>query len=334
MISRPPSAAGAAIWDAALDPGRGARSSKEELVVAIRIAGVTKRFGTHVAVNDLSLSVPEGAVYGFIGPNGSGKTTTLRMILNILVPDQGEIEVLGRRDLRAAKDEIGYLPEERSLYKKMKVRQALRYFGALKGLKRRELDPRIDPWLERFDLVKWADKKIETLSKGMSQKVQFIATIVSDPKLVILDEPFSGLDPVNADILRDAVLELHRRGSTVVFSTHDMEMAEKLCDVIFMIFRGNKVLDAPLDAIQRQYGEDTVRLRLGSGAPPLEGLPGVRAVRDYGNYKEVRYDGDPQVLLQQVSARANVQLFEIARPSLHDIFVRIAGPEAAEVKRV
>ncbi len=303
-------------------------------MVAIRITGVTKRFGAHVAVNDLSLSVPEGAVYGFIGPNGSGKTTTLRMILNILVPDQGEIEVLGRRDLRAAKDEIGYLPEERSLYKKMKVRQALRYFGALKGMRRRDLDPRIDAWLERFDLAKWADKKIETLSKGMSQKVQFIATVVAEPRLVILDEPFSGLDPVNADVLRDAVLELHRKGSTVVFSTHDMEMAEKLCDVIFMIFRGNKVLDAPLDAIQKQYGEDTIRLRLGPGAPAIEGLPGVRGVRDYGNYKEVRYGGDPQVLLQMLAARASVQHFEIARPSLHDIFVRIAGPEAAEVKRV
>jgi ABC-2 type transport system ATP-binding protein len=318
----------------ARDLGRGARPSEEELVVAIRIAGVTKRFGAHVAVNDLSLSVPEGAVYGFIGPNGSGKTTTLRMILNILVPDQGEIEVLGRRDLRAAKDEIGYLPEERSLYKKMKVRQALRYFGALKGMRRRDLDPRIDAWLERFDLSKWADKKIETLSKGMSQKVQFIATVVAEPRLVILDEPFSGLDPVNADVLRDAVLELHRKGSTVVFSTHDMEMAEKLCDVIFMIFRGNKVLDAPLEQIQRQYGEDTIRLRLGPGGPPLESIPSVRAVRDYGNYKEVRYDGDPQALLQQLVGRSNVQHFEVARPSLHDIFVRIAGPEAAEVVRV
>jgi ABC-2 type transport system ATP-binding protein len=328
MICRSPSA------DLARDLGRGARPSEEELVVAIRITGVTKRFGAHVAVNDLSLSVPEGAVYGFIGPNGSGKTTTLRMILNILVPDQGEIEVLGRRDLRAAKDEIGYLPEERSLYKKMKVRQALRYFGALKGMRRRDLDPRIDAWLERFDLAKWADKKIETLSKGMSQKVQFIATVVAEPRLVILDEPFSGLDPVNADVLRDAVLELHRKGSTVVFSTHDMEMAEKLCDVIFMIFRGNKVLDAPLEQIQRQYGEDTIRLRLGPGSPALESLPGVRAVRDFGNYKEVRTDGDPQALLQQLVGRASVQHFEIARPSLHDIFVRIAGPEAAEVTRV
>lgn len=293
---------------------------------AILLDHVTKRFGSHVAVNDLSLEVPEGSIYGFIGPNGSGKTTTIRMIMNILLPDSGTIAVLGRDDTRAARDDIGFLPEERGLYKKMQVRQLLRYYGGLKGKSTRELDPVIDEWLERLGLAEWADKKIDALSKGMAQKVQFISAIVTRPRLVILDEPFSGLDPVNAESLKDAVLELRRQGVTVVFSTHDMASAERLCDRIFMIFRGNKVLDGSIDDVQAKYGHDTVRVRVAGGASALSRRAGIESVNDLGNYQEVRLKGDPQAFLAELVRAGAVYQFEIAKPSLHDIFVRIANP--------
>src|SRR6185312_9005754 len=241
---------------------------------AIAIHDVTKMFGTHTAVDNLSLKVPRGSLYGFIGPNGSGKTTTLRMIMHILLPDQGEIEVLGLRDTRAARDRISYLPEERGLYKKMTVRRLLRYYGRLKGAASAVIDRGTDDWLGRMGLSAWADKKIDALSKGMAQKVQFIAAVVSEPELLILDEPFSGLDPVNAEVLKDAVLDLRKAGTTVVFSTHDMGMAERLCDRIFMIFKGRKVLDGTLDEIQSVYGCDTIRLRTDAGMNALEGLDG------------------------------------------------------------
>lgn len=295
---------------------------------AILIDRVTKRFGDVVAVNNLSLTVPDGSVYGFIGPNGSGKTTTLRMIMHILLPDAGRVEVLGRSDTRAAHDDVGYLPEERGLYKKMAVRRLLRYYGALKGKPAGQLDREIDRWLERLQLTGWADKRVETLSKGMSQKVQFIATVVATPRLVILDEPFSGLDPVNAEVLKDAILDLRRDGTTIVFSTHDMGAAERLCDRIFMIYRGNKVLDGTLDEIQSDYGFDTIRVRTAAGMAALDRLDGITSVTDNGNMQEVRVAGDPQAFLAALAARTAVHQFEIVRPSLHDIFVRIARPTA------
>jgi ABC-2 type transport system ATP-binding protein len=295
---------------------------------AIGIRDVTKRFGTFTAVDALSLDVPAGSIYGFIGPNGSGKTTTIRMIMNILLPDQGEITVLGEYGTRAARDRVGYLPEERGLYRKMHVRRLLRYYGALKGAAAEVIDREIDFWLDRLDLTAWRDAKIETLSKGMSQKVQFIATVISRPELVILDEPFSGLDPVNADVMRDAVLELRRRGTTIVFSTHDMAVAERMCDRLFMIFKGRKVLDGTLDAIQMAYGFDTVRVRTEGGHAALIGLPDLVSIIDHGNIQEVRVNGNPQAFLQRLIAKTTVQLFEVTRPSLHDIFVRIAKPEA------
>jgi ABC-2 type transport system ATP-binding protein len=311
---------------------------------AIRLTDVTKRFGAPrvaavrrddestagtTAVDGLTLTVPAGCIYGFIGPNGSGKTTTLRMIMRILLPDAGTIEVLGSRgaDTRV-RDRVSYLPEERGLYKKMGVRRLLRYYGRLKGRPSAAVDPVIDDWLARLGMAEWGDRRIETLSKGMSQKVQFVAAVVSQPDLLILDEPFSGLDPVNADVLKDAVLETRRRGATVVFSTHDMATAEKMCDRIFMIFRGRKVLDGTLDEIQAEYGLDTIRVRTAAGSDALCGLSGVRTVNDYGQLQEVRIEGDPQRFLQQLAARTAVYHFEIARPSLHDIFVRIATPDA------
>jgi ABC-2 type transport system ATP-binding protein len=220
---------------------------------------------------------------------------------------------------------IGYLPEERGLYRRMKVREVLRFIGELKA--GRSVDQEVDGWLERFGLRDCANLKVDALSKGMSQKVQFIAAVVHQPELLILDEPFSGLDPVNLDVLRQAVWELRTRGVTILFSTHDMTMAERMCDFIFMIFRGRKVLDGTLSSIQDRYGADTVRIRADGGAALLRGLPGVEAVDDSGNLHEVRLapQGDPQRLLAELIQRTRVQSFEVSRPSLHDIFVRIAG---------
>jgi ABC-2 type transport system ATP-binding protein len=276
--------------------------------------------------------VPAGSIYGFIGPNGSGKTTTIRMILNIILPDSGEISVFGERSTTAARDEVGYLPEERGLYKQMPVRRLLRYYGRLKGRRPSDIDASIDRWLDALGMKAWADKKINQLSKGMAQKVQFISTVVAQPKLLILDEPFSGLDPVNAEALRDAVLEMRRQGTTIVFSTHDMNAAEKICDRIFMIFKGRKVLDGSLDAIQAEYGHDTVRLRLAGGVSALAGLPGVESVNDHGNYQDVRLTSDPQAFLQKLVERTQVLRFEIAKPSLYDIFIRIARPTGDDLK--
>jgi ABC-2 type transport system ATP-binding protein len=296
---------------------------------AVEIEHVTKTFGTFAAVDDLSLVVPPGTVYGFIGPNGSGKTTTLRMIMRILHPDRGTIRVLGEQSLGAANDRVGYLPEERGLYKQMKVRDVLRFYAELKGA--RDHRTAIDAWLGRLGLADWGNKKVEALSKGMAQKVQFIATVVARPELVLLDEPFSGLDPVNAEVLREEILNLRRDGTTVIFSTHDMAVAEKMCDFIFMIYKGRKVLDGTLESIQDAYGSDTVRVLL-EGRPDLGGLPGVARVTDFGRWQELRLDeaADPQHVLAALLRRGPVRHFELTRPTLHDIFVRIARPAEAD----
>ena len=297
---------------------------------AVEVESVTKTFGSVVAVDDLSLAIPSGGIYGFIGPNGSGKTTTIRMLLHIIEADRGAIRVFGETLRSACTDRIGYVPEERGLYRKMKVREVLEYFG---GLKRNgSLRTEVDAWLKRLDLADWADKKVETLSKGMSQKVQFIAAVVARPPLLVLDEPFSGLDPVNADVLREAILELRAEGTTILFSTHDMAVAERMCDTILMIFRGRKVLDGTLASIQDRYGTDTLRLRTEGGAAALQGLRGVDRVTDFGQVQELRLDGtrDAQDLVGEVLARTRVTSFEVMRPTLRDIFLRIAGPEAQE----
>ena len=299
----------------------------------VEIEDVTKTFGQHVAVNRLSLAVPRGSIYGFIGPNGSGKTTTLRMIMRIYHPDAGSgvIRVLGEANSAAANDRVGYLPEERGLYKKMTVRDVLRFYAELKG--RRDAAALVPPWLDKLGLADWADKKVESLSKGMAQKVQFISAVIARPELVILDEPFSGLDPVNADVLREAALELRKTGTTVIFSTHDMSVAEKMCDFIFMIYRGNKVLDGTLESIQDHYGSDTIRVRVeGNGFDPHT-IPGVEKVTDFGRLQELRMaaNTDPQAVLAELMKRGRVMHFELTRPSLHDIFVRIASPDAADM---
>jgi ABC-2 type transport system ATP-binding protein len=297
---------------------------------AVSLVNVTKRFGQQVAVNDLTLQVPTGSIYGFIGPNGSGKTTTIRMILHIVLPDGGTVEVLGQQGTRAANDIIGYLPEERGLYKKMTVHRLLVYYAGLKGMAAVDAGRAADEWLERMALSDWAGKKLETLSKGMAQKVQFISSVIARPKLLILDEPFTGLDPVNLEVLRTSILELKKQGTTIIFSTHNMSAAEEMCDYVFMIYRGNKVLDGTLDSIRTRYGSDTIRLRVQGGVEALRGIPGVEVTRDFGQHLELRNTGDPQALLQAIAARARVELFEVTTPSLHDIFVRIAQPHTKE----
>jgi ABC-2 type transport system ATP-binding protein len=296
----------------------------------VEIENVTKTFGEVRAVDALFLNVPQGSIYGFIGPNGSGKTTTLRMIMNIFYPDAGAIRIFGRALAGTASDRIGYLPEERGLYKKMKVRDFLRFFGLLKSGRRVHKD--VDEWLERLELDSWAGKKIETLSKGMAQKVQFIAAVVSRPELIILDEPFTGLDPVNMEVLKNAVLDLRGGGATVIFSTHDMNVAEKMCDFIFMIYKGRKVLDGTLAAIQDEYGNDTLRLQVEGGVSNLKDLAGVEKVTDFGRLQELRLrpGADHQEILAAVIARTRVSSFELAKPTLYDIFLRIAGEEARE----
>jgi ABC-2 type transport system ATP-binding protein len=307
-------------------------------MAAVEIDNVTKTFGSHVAVDQLSLRVPRGSVYGFIGPNGSGKTTTLRMIMRILHPDRGRIVVLGEEKQGAANDKVGYLPEERGLYKQMRVCDLLEFYSELKGHRTNKQE--ITQWLSRMfpdhDPARVASLKVEALSKGMSQKVQFIATVIARPQLVLLDEPFSGLDPVNAEVLREMVLDLRKQGTTVIFSTHDMAVAERLCDSIFMIYRGKKVLDGSMRQIQEEHGRDVIHVRLdrNGNATPLESLPGVVQVTDFGNLQELRVSPgmDIQQILASLMTCGRVEHFEVAHPSLNDIFMRIARPKEEEME--
>ncbi len=297
---------------------------------AVELQQVTKNFQRLVAVNDLSLKVPEGSIYGFIGPNGSGKTTTLRMIMNIFYPDTGRIYLFGQENDGPCLEQVGYLPEERGLYKKMKVGEVLDFYARLKN--GREVRSEIRKWLQRFDLLDRIDKKVETLSKGMSQKVQFIAAVIFKPRLLILDEPFSGLDPVNAETIKSAILDLRSQGVTVILSTHDMSVAETLCDYIFMIFKGKKVLDGTLDAIQDRYGEDTIRMQVEGGRTLLPDMEEIQSINDLGQIQEIRLKrgGDPQKVLKTALEANRVRRYELTKPSLHDIFMRIAGPQAGE----
>jgi len=293
----------------------------------IELSGVTKTFGSVVAVDDLSLEVPKGSIYGFIGPNGSGKTTSIRMIMKIMYPDKGKLLINGHEHNSQRLRNVGYLPEDRGLYKKMKLGELLHFHGELNEGK--DLKKWIDYWLDRLDLKEYKDKKVETLSKGMKQKLQFIATILHQPELIILDEPFSGLDPVNADLLKDVILELQKKGATIIFSTHDMSMAEKMCDYIFMIYQGKKVLDGTLTHIQDQYGNDTIQIQSEVGAGALKGIAGIEKVNDFGKLQEIRVSsgGDPQEILVELLKKTRITRFEIAKPSLNDIFIRIASPE-------
>jgi ABC-2 type transport system ATP-binding protein len=310
---------------------------------AIEIDNAVKRYAEHVAVRDLSLRVPKGAVYGLLGPNGAGKTTTIRMILNIIAPDSGSIRILGHNSADPAiTDRIGYLPEERGLYRKMQVRRVLRFLAELKGMKKAEADRRIDDWLVRFDLKTpdkdWGLSKIDELSRGMQQKVQFIGTLLHDPDLVILDEPFSGLDPINAQALKDTIIDLKQRGKTIIFSTHIMDNAERICDSVCIIARGVKVLDGEISDIKESHGTRNVAVAL-NGAPTtavstiFADRSLVHRVDDSNRYFEVEMaDGaDPQTLLHRiVNTGATINRFEIVRPSLHQIFLEKVGATGVE----
>lgn len=310
---------------------------------AVRIDRITKRYEAHVAVRELSLVVPRGAVYGLLGPNGAGKTTTIRMLLDIIAPDEGTIEIFGQPNAASGvTDRVGYLPEERGLYKKMQVRRMLRFLAALKGVDRRTADERITRWLERLELrteeKDWGSAKVDELSRGMQQKVQFIGTLLHDPDLVILDEPFSGLDPINAQALKDTIVELKRLGRTVIFSTHLMDNAERLCDAVCIIARGEKVLDGPLADVKEAHGGRHVALSVDGGAPSeiadvLRDRSLVHRVDDSNRYFEIELadDADPQQLLRRlVDAGARIARFELVQPSLHQIFLERVGARGVE----
>ena len=295
---------------------------------AIILRQVTKAFGAKVAVRGLDLAVPRGGLYGFIGPNGAGKTTTIRMIMSILFPDAGEIEVLGHSSALSAKDRIGYLPEERGLYRKMRVGAFLRYIGHLKGAKR---GGDVSRWLAKVGLEEVEKKRCEELSKGMQQKVQFIASVIHEPDLLIFDEPFSGLDPLNMRLLRDLILEEHERGATVIFSTHVMQQAEEMCDHIVMIHNGDKVLDDSLSAIRAKHDPRLVSLepvdRQADAGAALEDLAGAELVkRTAGRYQIALSEGaEPAEVMREIVAIVPPIRLELHRPSLEDIFVQLAG---------
>jgi ABC-2 type transport system ATP-binding protein len=301
---------------------------------AIVLKGICKAFAGHVAVKDLSLEVPRESVFGLLGPNGAGKTTTLRMVMNILGPDSGTIEILGKPADQAARDRIGYMPEERGLYPRMVLEEQLVFMAAIKGMGRKEAEKRLGPWLERLGLADWRKRKTNELSKGMQQKAQFVATVLHEPDVLFMDEPMSGLDPVGMDVMRDAMLDLRRKGATIVLSSHQMEAVEKLCDRVALINRGEKVLDGSVAEVKARHGKNTVVLAYDGDGSFLASLPGVAKVSDFGQYVEVRLQEgtDPQPLLREAVERLRLWRFEIVEPSLHDIFVETVtgnGREAA-----
>jgi len=310
------------------------------LTAAVEMRGVRKTFGKKVAVEGIDLAVPEGELVGFIGPNGAGKSTTIRMIMSILFPDSGELSVLGRKSAIESKDRIGYLPEERGVYKKMKVGRFLRYMGRLKGVSGPGLGKRVDDWLERVDLGDVRNKKCEELSKGMQQKVQFIGCVLHEPDLLILDEPFSGLDPVNMRLLRDLIREQHEAGRTVIFSTHVMVQAEQLCDHIMMIHNGRKVLDDPLTTIRSRYEPRAVRFEPidpawnggASVADTLAAMPEIASVTTVDGQLEARLaDGaDPGRTIAAMTAAIPMARVELHRPTLEDIFIEIVQESVAD----
>lgn len=298
--------------------------------VTLKAENVSKRFGDFAAVENLSFEVMPGRVFGFLGPNGAGKTTTIRMIVGITAPDEGYIDLFGERMSSGLQDRIGYLPEERGLYKKMKLVDQLSYFAALKGVPRRAASVRIDSWLERMGLAEWKNKKTTDLSKGMQQKIQFISTVVHDPDLLILDEPFSGLDPINVEFMIEVLAELKSRQKTIIFSTHLMETAERLCHDILLINKGRKVVGGSLREIKASYGHDRISLRCEGGDSILKDRSLVVRVIEHADEVEVELaDGlNTQIFLKRlVEAGATVSKFEAVEPSLNDIFIDQIGGE-------
>jgi len=283
-----------------------------------------KDFDGKKAVDNISFTMKRGEILGLLGPNGAGKTTTLRMILNIIAPDSGSIKILGEPFSEKVKERIGYLPEERGLYRKMKVFETLQFFGELKGMKSAAIKERGEQLLEKFDLAGHHEKKVEELSKGMAQKLQFITTIIHSPELLILDEPFSGLDPVNIELVKDIILEMKRDGITIIFSTHLMDYAEKIVDSVVMINNGKKVLDGTLAGVKAEHGSKFIKIKYGGDASFVSQLDYVRTVKDYGKEMEVEPNdiADKNRLLKEIIGRLSVNGFEVTEPSLNNIFIR------------
>jgi ABC-2 type transport system ATP-binding protein len=288
------------------------------------VEGVSKSFGEFTAVRDLSLNVRAGRVFGLLGPNGAGKTTTIRMIVNITAPDSGDITVFGRKIDPEAQNRIGYLPEERGLYRKMRVADQLRFFAELKNVRGKEVERKIDDWLARVKLSEWKNKRSMELSKGMQQKIQFITAVIHEPDLLILDEPFSGLDPINVELLKEIVLDLKRSGKTIMFSTHQMEVAEKICDDICLLNKSRKVFEGSLREIKSSFGRNSVAIRCEGGDGVLDDPELVsKLVRHADEAQALLAAGaDAQVLLKRlIASGAVIGKFEMVEPSLNDIFI-------------
>ncbi len=311
---------------------------------AVSIRQVVKRYDGHLAVRELSLTVPKGTVYGLLGPNGAGKTTSIRMLLNIIAPDSGEIRVLGAaHDDPRIVDRVGYLPEERGLYRKMQVRRVLRFLGELKGLSGKEADRRIDAWLERLGLKSgsedWSNAKVDELSRGMQQKVQFIGSLLHEPELVVLDEPFSGLDPINAQALKDTVVDLRKQGRTVIFSTHIMDNAERMCDSVCIIARGEVVLDGKVSEVRESQTARLVSIRFAEAPTTavhavLRDASLVARLDDSHQTVEAELAAQvtaPMLLTRLIAAGASIERYELIRPSLHQIFLERVGATDVEV---
>jgi ABC-2 type transport system ATP-binding protein len=293
----------------------------------IELQSVSKSFGQLRAVSEISFATRDGEIFGLLGPNGAGKSTTIKMIMNILAPDSGSILFNGSPLREADKDRIGYLPEERGLYRKVKINEMLHYLASLKNADRSSVEKRLDEWLARFNLVEWKTRTPETLSKGMAQKVQFIASILHDPEFIFLDEPFSGLDPVSTDVLREAVLELGSMGKTILFSTHNMEVAEKICSRLLVIDHGREVISGSLADIKSRYGHNSVAVEF-DGTIDFESLSGmVRNVSRFPRWVEMELaeGASSQALLKSLLGQVSVRRFEVVSPSLHQIFVELVG---------
>jgi ABC-2 type transport system ATP-binding protein len=299
----------------------------------LKLENIRKEYDGKVAVDSLSLTVPKGTIFGIIGPNGAGKTTTIRMVMNITAPDSGSILVEGMPAGKEFRNRVGYLPEERGLYKKMTVEEVIIYMAELKGYPKSKVMPKIDPWLSRMDLLAYRPKKVEELSKGMAQKLQFITTVMHEPDLLILDELFSGLDPVNTELMKDIILELKRSGVTILFSTHVMEQAEKLCDHLCMISRGKKVIDGQLGDVKARFGTNSVQIEMDGDGSFIKDLPGVARVTDYNRYLELSLkDGvEPDSILKSLVGRVKIRRFAVVEPSLYDIFIEMAKVDPSEV---
>jgi ABC-2 type transport system ATP-binding protein len=300
---------------------------------ALRLRGVTKNFGATRAVDSLDLVVPRGATYGVIGPSGAGKTTCIRMIMSILFPDSGELSVLGRRSALEAKSRIGYLPEERGVYRKMRVGDFLSYIAQLKEVSEGDAAARSTRLLARLGLDAVEKKRCEDLSKGMLQRVQFVAAVINEPELLILDEPFSGLDPVSVRMMKEVIADEQRRGAAILFSTHVMPHAEELCQHVVMIHKGQKVLDEPMAGLRRQYDRSLIRfepLDADVDLSPLRVLPGVLEMRpmDGGCELQLAPGSDPAVVMRQIAAAVAPARLELARVRLEDVFIRLVGESA------